>query len=156
MTNKLTRGTALLLATIMLVGLAACGGGDASEDPRQTVIAMFGAMEKNDKGALLRLLDIPELMKSSGEDYSVQTDNPREWKNPEEILADLTGDGKTKEVWFKHQRIVNKAQVMGTSATVEVTFVNKEASKGYRTEFGLHRKHGKWMIYSFQTMREGS
>jgi len=154
MTRKLSCLT--LTGLILLAGLlTGCSDLDL-EDPRQVVIAMFGAMEKNDQAALAHILDLPELMKTSGDDYAFQTDEPRTFHDPQEILEDLTNDGKTKEVWFGLQRIVNKAQIMGESATVEVTFVDKDASKGYRTAFGLHRIHGKWKIYSFQTMEEGS
>jgi hypothetical protein len=135
--------------------LGSCAGTDMS-DPRQVVISLFGAMEKNDKAALVRLLDLAELMKTSQEDYAFQTDNPRFFTNPEQVLDDLTGDGETKRTWFALQRIVNKAQVMGESATVEVTFVDKESSRGYRTTFGLHLKEGKWRIYTFKVFQDSS
>jgi hypothetical protein len=39
----------------------------------------------------------------------------------------------------------------GESAQVEVSFIDKEASRGYMTLFGLHLADGKWKIYSFKT-----
>ncbi len=143
----------LLVASAMLLG--ACGSDTAGDDPKKTVISMFGAMEKDDKAALAHILDLAELMRSSDSDYSTQTDNPRTFTSPQQILDDLTGDGKTKTNWFRLQRIVNKAQIMGETATVEVTFVDKAASKGYRTKFGLHLKQGKWRIYTFKTEIQG-
>ncbi len=142
---------------VLLFGSLVTGCSDLDmEDPRQVVIAMFGAMEKNDQAALAHILDLPELMRTSGDDYAFQTDEPRVFHDPQEILEDLTGEGKTKEVWFSLQRIVNKAQIMGETATVEVTFVDKDASRGYRTAFGLHKRQNKWRIFSFQTLQEGS
>jgi hypothetical protein len=135
------------------VALCACVE-EAAADPKQAVISLFGAMEKNDKAGLARVLDVPELMKATGSDYATQTSEPRKWTSPEQIFDDLTGEGQTKTVWFRHQRIVNQANIMGETATVEVTFVDKEASRGYRTQFGLHLKNGKWLIYSFQTLQE--
>jgi hypothetical protein len=49
---------------------------------------------------------------------------------------------------------VNQAEVIGDHATVEVTFVDKAASKGYMTKFGLEKENGKWRIYSFNTVRQ--
>ena len=155
MTRKLWCPVFLGLVVLGLSVLAGCVGPDLN-DPRQVVIAMFGAMEKNDQAALAHILDLPELMKTSADDYALQTDNPRTFHDPQEILKDLTDDGQTKKLWFSLQRIINNAQIMGETATVEVTFVDKEASKGYRTAFGLHKRNGKWKIYSFQTMQEGS
>ncbi|MCD6250592.1 MAG: hypothetical protein J7J98_09710 [candidate division Zixibacteria bacterium] len=146
----------VFLIVVVAIGamlLTACGGSDLS-DPRQTVISLFGAMEKDDEAALTHLLDLPELMRQSQEDYAVQRDEARVFTNPEQVLKDLTGDGETKKIWFAHQRIVANAEIIGETATVEVTFVDKEASRGYRTKFGLHLKNGEWRIFSFKTFTE--
>lgn len=141
----------LVLAALFLGG---CSGSPSQSDPRKVVISMFGAMEKNDQGTLARLLDLPALMKNTQSDYAMQTDSPRVFSSPKEILDDLTDDGKTKKRWFSYQRIVNQAEVSGDHATVEVTFVDKAASKGYMTQFGLQRENGKWRIYSFNTLQQ--
>ena len=146
-TRRLT-GIAVLVLAAIVIG---CGGTDMS-DPRQVVIGMFGAMEKDDKAALTHLLDLAELMKNTQQDYALQTDQARVFTSPEQVLDDLTGDGKTKQRWFSLQRIVNTAEIDGDHATVEVSFVDKEASRGYLTKFGLHRKEGEWRIYSFKTV----
>jgi hypothetical protein len=146
----------VLLTVVVSIGammLTACES-NRLDDPRQTVISLFGAMEKNDEAALTHLLDISALMRQSQEDYAVQRDDVRVFTNPEQILQDLTGEGETKQIWFAHQRIVANAEVIGETATVEVTFVDKEASQGYRTKFGLHLKNGEWRIYSFKTVTE--
>ena len=150
--HAVAAGVLLLLASFLL---AACGGG-VDGNPKQVVISMFGAMEKNDKGALAHLLDLPALMENTEGDYALQSDSPRVWTNPQQILDDLTGNGMTKQRWFSMQRVIGETEVMGDQATVEVTFVDKQASRGYLTEFGLHKVNEKWKIYSFQTKTEGS
>ena len=113
---------------------------------------MFGAMERNDKAALAHVLDLGELMKTVNEDYALQTDVPRQFTNPQQILDDLTDDGATKKRWFSLQRIVNKVDVNGDIANVEVTFVDKQQSRGYMTVFGLHKVDGAWKIFSFKNI----
>ena len=71
-------------------------------------------------------------------------------------IGNLTGEGLTKTRWFSYQRIIGDTEVMGESATVEVTFVDKENSRGYLTKFGLHVVNGKWKIYSFKTFQDPS
>jgi len=111
-------------------------------------------MEKNDQAALTYLLDLPELMRNIDEDYAIQTDSPRVFTSPQQILDDLTGDGLTRRTWFSLQRIISKTEMTSeTTALVEVTFVDKEKSTGYLTRFGLHEVNGKWKIYSFRTVR---
>jgi len=142
-------GMLVVIGVMMLVG---CSGRDQS-DPRQVVISLFGAMERNDQASLAHLLDLASLMRNTNEDYAVTTDEPRKFTNPQEILNDLTNDGLTKTRWFSMQRIVNNASVMEDVATVEVTFVDKKNSQGYRTNFGLRKANGIWRIYSFKTLQ---
>ena len=147
-------GVALLLLSAVVV--TGCSGekGSSSDDPRQVVISFFGAMQKDDKAALAHMLDLVALMKDDNSDYALSTNNPRTFTSPEDILDDLTGDGKTKTKWFALQRIVNEAKIDGDNALVEVTFVDKGVSKGYRTMFGLHKIQNKWRIYSFNVFQE--
>ena len=152
MKNGLLNHLSLVLFLALLV-ISGCTSSGPS-DPRGTVIAMFGAMEKNDRAALAHLLDLGALMSNVNEDYALQTDSPRVITNPQQILDDLTDDGLTKRRWFAMQRIVNKAEVTGETATVQVTFVDKGSSTGYMTRFGLHVANGKWKIYSFKTFQE--
>jgi hypothetical protein len=147
-----TRTLLLIAALLCLAAVLQLGcSGNKQADPRDTVIALFGAMEKNDQATVARMLDLPEMMQNTREDYAVSTDEPRIFTNPKDILDDLTGEGLTKRRWFSMQRIVGDVSVDAETATVEVTFVDKAASKGYLTKFGLHKTNGKWRIYSFKT-----
>ncbi len=129
--------------------ISGCGSSGPT-DPRETVIVFFGAMEKDDQAALAHLLDLATLMKSSENDYALNSDEPRQFTSPVEILEDLTGNGLTKLRWFSMQRIVNRSEINGDMATVEVTFADKNSDKNYLTKFGLHMIEGKWKIYSFK------
>ncbi|MGH8014700.1 MAG: hypothetical protein ACREBV_00735 [Candidatus Zixiibacteriota bacterium] len=137
------------VSMLSAVILSACGGSGPT-DPRETVIAFFGAMENDDQATLAHLLDLAELMKDTESDYALQTDENRVFNSPVQILEDLTGQGLTKTRWFSMQRIINRSEINGTAATVEVSFIDKESSKGYMTKFGLHTVDGKWKIYTFK------
>ena len=150
-----SKPTIMLLPTLLaLMGVFLGGCIDSAPDsPRAVVINLFGAMEKDDKATIAHLLDLAELMKSEMEDYAFHSDDePRIFTSPQQILDDLTGEGLTKQRWFSMQRIIGDAEITGEIASVEVTFVDKEVSKGYLTKFGLHIKNGKWKIYSFKAL----
>lgn len=153
MMNGVLRFCGAILLVFSVVFMYGCSSSGPA-DPKSAVISMFGAMEKNDEAALAHLLDLQELMKTINEDYALQTDSPRVFTNPLEIIQDLTGEGLTKQRWFSLQRIIGETSVMGETATVEVTFVNKQTGNAYLTKFGLHVKNGKWKIYSFKTFQE--
>jgi hypothetical protein len=148
--NKSGKFFAVILILLpAMLSIACTSSGPAG--PRDAVIQFFGAMEKDDQAALAHLLDLVELMKNSEFDYSLSTeDKPRVFTSPIEILEDLTGDGLTKKRWFALQRIINEVEIFGETATVEVTFVDKNSSEGYRTKFGVHVVNDKWKIYTFK------
>jgi len=146
-------GVTVVFAAVAV--MAGCGSSDDEvPDPKKTVIRLFGAMQRDDQAQLTYLLDLPELMRTLNEDYALQTDSPRVIHDPQEILYDLTGDGRTKKAWFGLQRIIGATEITGeTNATVEVTFVDKAKSKAYLTRFGLRLDQGRWKIYSFKTVQ---
>ena len=155
MTMRFSNLIAGLTAVVILaVLIAGCGDSGSTDDPKKVVIALFGAMEQNDQGRIAHLLDMRELMKDTGEDYALTGGKPRVFTDPRQLLEDLTNDGETKRRWFSMQRIVNKAEIIDETAFVEVTFVDKESSRGYLTKFGLRKSRGKWKIYSFKTLQE--
>ena len=125
-----------------------------SSDPKETVIRLFGAMERNEKAAILQLVDVPAMMEKSTEDYALQSDNPRIFHDPEDILNDLTGDGLTKTRWFSMQRIIGQVEIKGDTAFVEVSFIDKARSKQYYNKFGLYKSPTGWRIYSFRTLSQ--
>lgn len=147
--TTLTLTASMILTASMMLPIIGCEG-YGQNSPKQVVIGLFGAMEKDDKAALAHLLDLAALMQNIDTDYALSGDDkPRVFSSPQQILEDLTENGLTKTRWFSMQRIINDVEILGETATVEVTFVDKKASKGYTTKFGLHTKNGKWKIYSF-------
>ncbi len=147
--NKILLAGSVLLILVILIG---CGGVPRAKSPKEAVIMMFGAMERDDKAALAHLLDLPSLMGVEVEDYALKADKPRIFHSPEDLLNDLTGEGKTKNRWFAYQRIVGVTEVTGDSATVEVSFIDKDKTNAtqYLSKFGLVKRSDVWKIYSFR------
>ena len=144
------KGTLVSILLVIMALLIACGGPPKGKTPKEAVIMLFGAMERNDKAAIAHLLDIPSLMGKSENDYALSTDNPRTFYNPEDLLNDMVDSGKTKIRWFSYQRVIGNTEIKGDSAKVEVSFINKETSVQYYSKFGLVKRNDVWKIYSFK------
>lgn len=134
------------------LGLWACSSSQ-NESPKDVVIKFFGAMERNERAALPRYIDLVSIMKIRDEDYSLQNDNPRVFYNPDDILDDLVDSGLTKNRWFSMQRVIGNTDIVGDSAFVEVSFINKTTNTQYYNKFGLHKVDGSWKIFSFKTLK---
>lgn len=147
---KICWGLLGLLAALS-VFMISCGG-DNRDTPREVVIKLFGAMERNDRPGVEYLLDIPSLMARTTEDYALNSDSARVWHSPDDLLDDLVNDGKTKSRWFAHQRIVGRTEIHDDTAFVEISFIDKTTDTQYYNKFGLHLVEGRWKIYGFRTL----
>ncbi len=145
----------VFIAGIVSLALLGCGQ-KGNDSPKEVVIKLFGAMERNDIGAIAHLIDIPSLMNIRGEDYALATDTPRVFHNPMDLLNDMTGEGLTKARWFSMQRVIGATEIKGDTAFVEVSFINKKINMQYYNKFGLHLVNGRWEIYSFKTVTGGN
>ena len=139
-----------IISLLLFVMAVSCG--ESQDSPRNTVIHLFGAMERNDRAAVNDLLDLSSLMQEGPQDYALSSDSARVFHSPDEILDDLTGDGLTRQRWFSLQRVVGSADIKGDTAFVEISFVDKAKGIQYFNKFGLHKVNGRWKIYSFRTM----
>jgi len=146
------RISAAVLVVVAAFICVACGGTSVGDPPKQVVIKLFGAMERNDRGAIANSLDLAALMQGVDADYALQVEPPRRFALPTEILTDLTDSGRTKQVWFSMQRVIGDEEKNGDTAFVEVSFVNKETGVQYFNKFGLRRQNGHWRIFAFRTM----
>ncbi|MFH2035754.1 MAG: hypothetical protein ABIJ45_05070 [Candidatus Zixiibacteriota bacterium] len=153
MKNQMKLINGLIIFIMAAIMISACES-KYSSDPKDTVIKLFGAMERNDKAAILPLIDLAQIMERGTSDYALQTDQPRVFHQPEELLEDLTGEGLTKTRWFSMQRVIGEVDMLGDSATVEVSFINKTTNIQYYTKFGLYKKEGYWKIYTFRKIEE--
>lgn len=140
------------LLVIGLLGLLAACSQISNDSPKDVVIKFFGAMERNDTGRIAHLLDLPALMNIRDQDYALQTDSPRVFRNPDDILGDLTDGGLTKTRWFAMQRVIGNTEANGDTAFVEVSFIDKNTNTQYYNKFGLHKPDGRWKIFSFKTI----
>jgi len=149
-----TSQIAILVLAILAIGvIQSCSQRQkVASDPKDCVIKLFGAMERNDQGVIAHLLDLPALMSIRDEDYALQTSSPRVFRDPVDVLEDLTGEGLTKARWFSMQRVIGAVEEFGDSAKVEVSFINKNTNTKYYNKFGLHKVKGGWKIYSFKTL----
>ena len=59
-----------IISLLLFVMAISCG--ESQDSPRNTVIHLFGAMERNDRAAVNDLLDLPSLMQEGPQDWAAQ------------------------------------------------------------------------------------
>ena len=68
------------------------------------------------------------------------------------LLASLTGEGKIRQRWMKTKVVINKTHFFGDSATVEVSFLDRETGMHFYNRMGLVRRDNRWVIVAFRTL----
>jgi hypothetical protein len=134
----------------LALGLSGCSGGP---EPRATVMSLFTGLHANDTTRIRQSVDLERAWSSVREDLaqpgdSLSTSIP--WG--ERLFASLTGEGNLRKRWMKTQVVLNKTELFGDSATVEVSFIYRESGMHYYNKMGLIRKTGRWVIVAFRTM----
>ncbi|MFQ6032583.1 MAG: hypothetical protein ACE5K2_06645, partial [Candidatus Zixiibacteriota bacterium] len=71
-------------------------------------------------------------------------------KVKEELRSNLLGTGATRLKWQNKMIVVNKEEIKGDEALVEVTFVDQKTGLTLYTKTKLYKKDKVWKIYYFK------
>jgi hypothetical protein len=65
----------------------------------------------------------------------------------EQLLNNFLGSGGTRLRWQNKMIVVNKEEIQGDQALVEVTFVDQKTGRKEYTKARLYKKDDRWLIY---------
>ena len=144
--NNFHRFTCLFLL-ILFVTTWSCS---KKPDPREDVKKLITAVDQSDTTALKQSLDLNWIVNQRLEGVP-EKDRPELFsKKRQELLDDLTGNGATRTSWNNSLVVIGKSEVVGDSATVEVTYIDKTNGIKDYTRMGLYFKDGKWKVYDLK------
>jgi hypothetical protein len=143
---------ALATGSLVLLWLfgACCARG--RPDPKDTLKGMFAAMEGSDSLSLVAQIDLASAAQSvRGDlDSATATGGRPDWGGL--LLASLTGEGRLRKRWLENQIVLGESQVLGDSALVEVSFLDRLTRVQYYNKMRLVYRDGRWVVTSFRTM----
>ena len=121
-------------------------------EPRKTVKLFLQSLRTDTTSYdyLSQLLDLDELVTEN----SVYTfDSTISIEENKLALASLFQKGGTVRArWIKNQIVLGNVDVLRDTATVEVSFINKDVKpvKQYYNKMGVHLIDGQWKIFAFR------
>lgn len=68
----------------------------------------------------------------------------------EQLWQNFLGSGGTRLRWQNKMIVVNKEEIEGDQALVEVTFVDQKTGRTEYTKAKLYKKENRWWIYSIK------
>lgn len=137
---------------LVVVGVAviACSG---RPQPKSTIMDLFTALHADDTSSVRQSIDFDRAWVSVQDELAEPGDSLRtEVAWGERLYGSLTGDGDLRRRWIKTQVVINKTDFFGDSATVEVSFIDRESRVQFYNKMALVYTSGRWKIVAFHTL----
>jgi hypothetical protein len=118
--------------------------------PRVVVMNFIEAVNKADTASLGLYLDLD---KFTEEKLSELPDSQKAavfTSVKEQLWQNFLGSGATRLRWQNKMIVVNKEEIEGDQALVEVTFVDQKTGITEYTKTKLYQKDDRWWIYSIK------
>jgi len=147
--NRLKWGAVCGLAVVGMVVLA-CSG---KPRPKSTIMDLFTALHANDTSLVRQNIDFDRAWVSVQDELGEPGDSlMAEIPWGERLYNSLTGEGDLRRRWMKTQVVINKTYFFGDSATVEVSFIDRESGIHFYNRMALIYKGDRWVIVAFRTL----
>ena len=138
------RRTALFVCVLALLFVLQCS---KSPSPRVVVMDFIEAVNKADTASLEMYLDLDRFAQEKMKELPDSVRDEALSKVKEQLLQNFLGSGVTRLRWQNKMIVVNKEELEGDEALVEVTFVDQKTGITEYTKARLYRKEDRWWIY---------
>jgi hypothetical protein len=118
-----------------------------SPSPRVVVMDFLEAVNKADTAAIEKYLDLDRF---ADEKLKELPDSQRAAVFPEmreQLFGNFLENGGTRLKWQGKMIVVNREEIEGDEALVEVTFVDQKTGRTEYTKASLYKKEDRWWIY---------
>jgi hypothetical protein len=118
--------------------------------PRVVVMDFIEAVNKADTASLGLYLDLDKFTEEKLSELPDSQKMAVFASVKEQLWQNFLGSGATRLRWQNKMIVVNKEEIEGDQAFVEVTFVDQNTGITEYTKTKLYRKDDRWWIYSIK------
>jgi hypothetical protein len=136
----------LISFLLILILLFAC---HCSKSPRPRVVVMdfMEAVSKADTATIEKYLDLDKFTEEKLKELPDSQQIAVFSQVREQLFNNFLGSGGTRLRWQNKMIVVNKEDIQGDEALVEVTFVDQKTGRQEYTKARLYKKPEGWRIY---------
>jgi hypothetical protein len=140
----MSKKTLLLLSVLALLFVLQCS---KSPSPRVVVMDFIEAVNTADTASLEMYLDLERFTQEKVKELPDSMRAEVFSRVKEQLRQNFLGSGGTRLRWQNKMIVVNKEEIEGDSALVEVTFVDQKTGITEYTKARLYKKENRWWIY---------
>ena len=140
----MSKKIALILSALAVLIALQCS---KSPSPRVVVMDFIEAVNTADTASLETYLDLERFTQEKMKELPDSVRDAALSKVKEQLLQNFLGSGVTRLRWQNKMIVVNREEVEGDEALVEVTFVDQKTGITEYTKARLYRKEDRWWIY---------
>jgi hypothetical protein len=118
-----------------------------SPSPRVVVMDFMEAVNKADTATIENYLDLDKFTEEKLKELPDSQQMAVFSQVREQLFNNFLGSGGTRLRWQNKMIVVNKEDIQGDEALVEVTFVDQKTGRQEYTKARLYKKDGRWLIY---------
>ena len=135
---------------IVVAVTCACSG---KPQPKATIMDLFTALHADDTSLVQQCVDFDRAWVSVRDELSEPGDSLlAEIPWGKRLYQSLIGEGDLRLRWTKTQVVINKTDFFGDSATVEVSFIDRESKIHFYNRMALILDGNRWKIVAFRTL----
>ena len=140
----MSKKTLLILSVLCLLFIVQCS---KSPSPRVVVMDFIEAVNTADTVSLETYLDLERFTQEKMKEFPDSVRTAAFSKVKEQLRQNFLGSGGTRLKWQNKMIVVNKEEIEGDSALVEVTFVDQKTGITEYTKTRLYKRENRWWIY---------
>jgi len=140
----MTKRAFSFLTIVLILFTSQCS---KSPDPRVVVMDFIEAVNKADTVSINKYLDLDKFTQEKIKEFPEAERQEMFPRAKERIKNNFLGSGFTRLKWKDKMIVVNKEDVYGDSAMVEVTFIDQQTGITEYTKAKLYKKNKNWLIY---------
>jgi hypothetical protein len=136
----------LLLSSCCVIGFA-CSKSTSS--PRERVLQFVRLIQADSLPNILPFIDADSV--ATYEYAGARYDSLSLQDKKSRLIDGFLGDGEYRKIWSRAQIVVNEESLLNdTTATVEVSFIERATRIQYYSQMGLKKRGSNWVICSFK------
>lgn len=141
-----------LLAVAVISALVTWVACESETGPKDTVLEFINQLRSDQSFDLDDYLDLNQLVRENVPNLYLYDTTLTIQQNIAEYKKLFAPDGRIRRLWTEKQIVIGETEMLGDTAYVEVSFIDRQTRKQYYNKWGLRLTDQDWIIFAFKLL----